>query len=54
MSKYELAVVLSAAIDDEARSATLDRVKDYVEKEEARLRYPEDERSLLLLHPVRS
>ncbi len=32
MSKYELAVVLSAAIDDEARSATLDRVKDYVEK----------------------
>ena len=32
MSKYELAVVLSAAIDDEARSATLDRVNDYVEK----------------------
>ena len=32
MSKYDLAVVLSAAIDDEARSATLDRVKDYVEK----------------------
>ena len=32
MNKYELAVVLSAAIDDEARSATLDRVKDYVEK----------------------
>ena len=32
ISKYELAVVLSAAIDDEARSATLDRVKDYVEK----------------------
>ena len=32
MSKYELAVVLSAAIDDEARSAALDRVKDYVEK----------------------
>ena len=32
MSKYELAVVLSAAIDDEARSAPLDRVKDYVEK----------------------
>ena len=32
MSKYELAVVLSAAIDDETRSAALDRVKDYVEK----------------------
>ena len=32
MNQYELAVVLSAAIDDEARSATLDRVKDYVEK----------------------
>ena len=32
MRKYELAVVLSVAIDDEARSAALDRVKDYVEK----------------------
>ncbi|MBQ5953449.1 MAG: 30S ribosomal protein S6 [Lachnospiraceae bacterium] len=32
MSKYELAVVLSAALEDEARSAALDRVKDYVEK----------------------
>lgn len=32
MNKYELAVVLSAAIDDEARSAALERVKDYVEK----------------------
>ena len=32
MNKYELAVVLSAALEDEARSAALDRVKDYVEK----------------------
>lgn len=32
MNKYELAVVLSAAIDDEARLANLERVKDYVVK----------------------
>jgi small subunit ribosomal protein S6 len=30
MNKYELAVVLSAAIDDEARLAALERVKEYV------------------------
>ncbi len=30
MSKYELAVVLSAAITDEERAAALDRVKDYI------------------------
>ena len=30
MNKYELAVVLSAAIDDEARLAALERVKEYI------------------------
>ncbi|MBP5154398.1 MAG: 30S ribosomal protein S6 [Lachnospiraceae bacterium] len=30
MSKYELAVVLSSAIEDEARLAALERVKEYV------------------------
>ncbi|MBQ4425131.1 MAG: 30S ribosomal protein S6 [Lachnospiraceae bacterium] len=30
MNKYELAVVLSAAITDEERNAALDRVKEYV------------------------
>ncbi len=30
MNKYELAVVLSAALDDEARAASLEKVKGYV------------------------
>ncbi len=30
MNKYELCVVISAKIEDEARAAVLERVKDYV------------------------
>ena len=30
MNKYELAVVLSSAIDDEARAAALQKAQDYV------------------------
>ena len=30
MGKYELAVVLSAKLEDEERQAVLDRVKDYI------------------------
>ena len=30
MNKYELAVVLSAAIDDEARAAALQKAQDYI------------------------
>ncbi len=30
MNKYELAVVISAKLDDEARTAVLDRAKDYI------------------------
>lgn len=32
MNKYEIALVLSSKIDDEARTATLDKVKDLVAK----------------------
>ena len=32
MNKYELAVVLSAAIEDEARLAALEKVKEYLNK----------------------
>ena len=32
MNKYEIALVVSSKIDDEARTATLDRVKKRVEK----------------------
>ena len=32
MNKYELAVVVSAKIEDEERAATIDKVKAYVER----------------------
>ena len=32
MNKYELAVVLSAKVEDEERAATLERVKGYIER----------------------
>ena len=32
MNKYELAVVVSAKIEDEERTATIDKVKAYVER----------------------
>jgi len=32
MSKYELAIVLNAKIDDEQRAATLEKAKGYVER----------------------
>ena len=32
MNRYELALVVSSRIDDEARTATLDKVKDLVAK----------------------
>ena len=66
MNKYELAVVVSAKIEDEERAAVVDKCKALIERfggtitnvddwgqEETRLRDPEDERRLLLLHPVR-
>lgn len=30
MNQYELAVVISAKVEDEVRTATIDKVKDYV------------------------
>ena len=32
MNKYEITVVVSAKIEDEARTATIDKVKGYVER----------------------
>ena len=62
MNKYELAVVLSAKLEDEERAAAIEKVKGYITRfggtvtnvdEKAGLRDPEDERGLLLLYPVR-
>ena len=65
MNKYELAVVVSAKIEDEERAAVVDKCKALIERfggtitnvddwGKKRLAYesPEDERRLLLLHPV--
>ena len=30
MSKYELAVVVSAKLEDDARTATVEKVKEYI------------------------
>ena len=32
MNKYELALVVSAKLEDEARTATVDKVKAYIER----------------------
>ena len=59
MNKYELTVVVSAKLDDEGRTAEVEKVKALIEKfggtitkieEEISLRNPEDVRSILLLH----
>ena len=60
MNKYELALVVSAKIEDDARTATVEKTKEYITRAggtvtevEVSLRRSEDERSILLLHPVR-
>ena len=66
MNKYELALVVSAKIEDDARTATVEKAKEYITraggtvteveewgKKKVSLRRSEDERSILLLHPVR-
>ena len=57
MNKYELTVVVSAKLDDEGRTAELEKVKALVEKFGGTIaniddagRNPEDVRSILLLH----
>ena len=35
MNKYELTLVVSAKIDEEARTAVVDKVKSYIEKANA-------------------
>lgn len=66
MNKYELAVVLSAKLEDDERAAALEKVKGYItrfggnivdvdEWGKKRLAYrdPEEQRGILLLHPLR-
>ena len=67
MNKYELALVVNAKIEDDARAAVVEKAQGYITrfggvvsevedwgKKKFSLRHPEDERRLLLLHPVRS
>ena len=60
MNKYELAVVLSAKLEDDERAAALEKVKGYITRfggnmgqEETCIRDPEEQRGILLLHPLR-
>ena len=66
MNKYELALIVSAKIEDDARAAVVEKAKEYITrfggtvtevedwgKKKISLRYPENERRLLLLHSVR-
>ena len=66
MNKYELALIVSAKIEDDARAAVVEKAKEYITrfggtvtevedwgKKKISLRHPENERRLLLLHSVR-
>ena len=65
MNKYELALVVNAKIEDEARAAVVEKAKGYITryngviseveewgKKKISLRDPENARRILLLHPV--
>ena len=59
MNKYELALVVSAKIDDDARTAVVDKAKAIIEKAggtitnvDISIRDSEDEGRFLLLHSV--
>ena len=60
MNKYELTVVVNAKIEDDVRVATVEKVKEYVARYGGTVTNvdewgnPEDERRILLFHPVRS
>ena len=55
MNKYELALVINAKIEDDARTDAIEKIKALIEKfgGEISLRNSEDERRILLFHPVR-
>ena len=65
MNKYELAVVLSAKLEDEERAAALEKVQGYITRfggtvtgvddwgKKTCLRDSESKRGFLLLHQVR-
>ena len=64
MNKYELALVVNAKIEDDARAAVVEKAKDYITRlggtitnvdewgKKISLRNSEDERRILLFHPV--
>ena len=53
MSKYELAVVLSAAITDEERTAALDRVKEYITRAGGTITNVDEWGKKKLAYPIR-
>ena len=61
MNKYELALVVNAKIEDDVRTATVERAKEYITRAGGTVTEVEEwgkkklayERRLLLFHPVR-
>lgn len=65
MNKYELALVINAKIEDDARTDAIEKIKALIEKfggeitnvgngvRRNSLRNSEDERRILLFHPIR-
>ena len=63
MNKYELALIVNAKIEDEARAEVVEKTKGYITRrnhygsgrvgqEEIGLRDSEDERRILLFHQI--
>ena len=57
MTKYELALVVNAKIEDEERAAVVEKAKNYITRYNGTVTEveewdPEDARRLLLLHSV--
>ena len=53
MAKYELALVVSARIDDDARAAVVDKAKDYIARYGGTVTEVEDQGKKRLAYPIR-
>ena len=53
MNKYELAVVLSAKLEDDERAAALEKVKGYITRFGGNIVDVDEWGKILLLHPLR-
>lgn len=54
MNKYEVALILSANLDDEKRTAVLDQIKGYIEKYEGTITNVEEWGKRALAYEIRN